>query len=172
MTSPNPIRRRRGQRAGGQLLSDLRVEIGHADNKASVLVAALGATAGVLSGLLTGRHWNPTALSSPSTGLWWAGTTALAVAFVSLLLAVVPRSVRSDWAPGQPLTYFGDIQRAAEHGLLADALAAAERDPMAGLVAALAETSRIAARKHLWIRTGLVSFGLGVLLLPSSLLFG
>ncbi|MGX1132478.1 hypothetical protein RKD49_004668 [Streptomyces glaucescens] len=155
-----------------RLLADLRTEIARADSKAAVLVAALGMTAGVFSGLLAGRDWTPDALGAPGTALWWAGTAALAFSLVALLLAVLPRYRAGSWAPGQPLSYFGDIRRAVRTGRLDDALADTAADPTAGLVAALTETSRIAWRKHQWIRAGLIAFCTGTLLLPASLLIG
>ncbi|MFE7122187.1 Pycsar system effector family protein, partial [Streptomyces sp. NPDC057654] len=139
---------------------------------ASVLVAALGMTAGVFSALLAGRSWRPGALSGPGAFLWWAGVAALTASLFALLMAVLPRYRASQWQPGRRLSYFGDIQRAAALGRLAAALADTERDPLAGLVAALTENSRIAARKHQWIRAGLVAFCGGTLLLPAALLVG
>src|SRR5690606_5829309 len=53
-----------------RLLADLRTEIARADSKAAVLVAALGITAGVFSGLLAGRNWSPDALSAPGATVW------------------------------------------------------------------------------------------------------
>ncbi|RSS98777.1 Pycsar system effector family protein [Streptomyces sp. WAC05374] len=155
-----------------RLLADLRSEIARADHKASVLVAALGMTAGVVSGLLAGRGWNPSTLSAPGALVWWAGTAALALALLALLMAIVPRYGGADWEPGQPLSYFGDIQQAAQRGLLAEALAETERAGAAPLIAALTENSRIAARKHQWIRTGVLAFSAGAVLLPASLLVG
>ncbi|MDX3747719.1 Pycsar system effector family protein [Streptomyces sp. AK08-02] len=155
-----------------RLLVDLRTEIARADSKASVLVAALGMTAGVFSGLLAGRNWNPAALSVFGTVVWSAGAASLVLSLFSLLLAVLPRYRSEPWAPGQPLSYFGDIQQAVRLGGLEAALADTLRDPTAALTSALTETSRIAARKHQWIRTGLISFCTGTLLLPASLLIG
>ncbi|WP_373034304.1 Pycsar system effector family protein [Streptomyces sp. NRRL B-2790] len=155
-----------------RLLTDLRTEIARADSKASVLVAALGMTAGVFSGLLAGRDWTPAALSAPGTLLWWSGTVSLAFSLFALLLAVLPRYRSGTWVPGQPLSYFGDIHEAVRHGHLEKALADTERDPVAGLTTALTETSRIAARKHAWIRAGLIAFCTGTVLLPASLLTG
>ncbi|MDW4908563.1 DUF5706 domain-containing protein [Streptomyces sp. ADMS] len=155
-----------------RLLTDLRTEIARADTKASVLVAALGMTAGVFSGLLAGRNWNPAALSAFGTVVWAAGATSLVLSLFSLLLAVLPRYRSRPWTPGQPLSYFGDIQQAVRLGQLEAALAETRRDPTAALTSALIETSRIAARKHQWIRTGLMSFCTGTLLLPASLLIG
>lgn len=155
-----------------RLLADLRTEIARADSKASVLVAALGMTAGVFSGLLAGRNWNPGALSTFGTVVWGTGAASLVLSLFSLLLAVLPRHRSEPWAPGQPLSYFGDIQRAVRLGHLETALADTQRDPTAALTSALTETSRIAARKHQWIRSGLISFCTGTLLLPASLLIG
>ncbi|MEU1476897.1 Pycsar system effector family protein [Streptomyces sp. NPDC005760] len=155
-----------------RLLAELRGEVGRADSKASVLVAALGMTAGVFSGLLAGRDWTPAELSATGTALWWAGTAALGLSLFALLLAVLPRYSSDGWTPGRPLSYFGDIQQAVRLGRLETALGDTRRDPTTGLTAALTEMSRIAARKHQWIRTGLIAFCTGTVLLPASLLIG
>lgn len=155
-----------------RLVADLRAEIARADSKAAVVVAALGMSGGVLSGVLVGRDWTPSHLSGTGTCLWWTGTAVLALALLFLLMAVLPRYRESTWTPGSPLTYFGDIQRAVRQGRLPEALATTERLPMASLLTALTETSRIATRKHQWIRAGLLAFCLGALLLPVSVVIG
>ena len=160
------------QRLCERLLADQRSEIARADSKASVLVAALGTTAGVFSGLLAGRNWTPAALSTVGTALWWSGALALNVSLFALLLAVLPRYNSGAWTPGRPLTYFGDIRQAAREGHLESALTETAHDPVAALTAALTESSHIAARKHQWIRTGLIAFCAGTVLLPASLLIG
>ncbi|MGW3953391.1 Pycsar system effector family protein [Streptomyces sp. NPDC004752] len=154
--------------AGTRLLADIRAEITRADAKAAVLVGVLGLTSGVLTVLPTGRIRRiPT---SATALVWWAGATCLIVALLSLLLAVIPRYGRSRWEPGRPLTYFGDIQRAARTSELAEALVDTGRDPTVALLLALTEASRIAARKHLWIRTGLLAYVSAAVLLPGSVL--
>lgn len=152
--------------AGMQLLGDLRSEIARADAKASVLAGALGITAG----LIGGHRWSPATPSPTAALLWWVGAASLVTALFALLLAVLPRYRRSSWEPGLPLTYFGDVRRAARAGGLAAAVADTGRDPALGLFLALAETSRIVARKHLWIRTGLIAFGCAAVLFPGSAL--
>ncbi|MDQ0951914.1 hypothetical protein QFZ24_005837 [Streptomyces phaeochromogenes] len=156
--------------AATQLLTDLRGEITRADAKATILVGVLGMSAGVLCALLIGRGWSPALLSAPAALLWWAGTALLVTALFASLLAVIPRYRAHRWAPGRPLTYFGDVRQAARTGRLAAALAETGRDPGRGLLLALAETSGIAARKHFWIRAGLIAFGCATVLLPGSLL--
>ncbi|MEY9837210.1 Pycsar system effector family protein [Streptacidiphilus sp. EB103A] len=154
---------------GTRLLAELRDEIARADNKASVLVAALGIAAGLLAGLLSGHDWSPGRLPPASAAAWWPGTVSLGIALVSLLLAILPRYRKSDWHPGLPLTYFQDINQAVALGRLAEALADTERDPSAALLTALASNSLIVSRKHLCVRTGLAAFALSAVLLALSL---
>ncbi|MCX5204846.1 DUF5706 domain-containing protein [Streptomyces sp. NBC_00237] len=155
-----------------RLLAELRTEIARADSKASVLVAALGTTAGVASGLLAGRDWSPSSLSTAGTVLWLTGAASFGLALLALLMTVLPRYRLGSWAPGTPLSYFGDIQRAYSQGQLEQALTDTARAPAAALRASLAENSRIAARKHQWIRAGLIAFCAGAALLPTSLFIG
>ncbi|MFE2650936.1 Pycsar system effector family protein [Streptomyces sp. NPDC059346] len=172
-TSPSPLTRPTpGVETAARLLADLRAEIARADSKAAVVVAALGMSGGVISGVLVGRDWTPNDLSRVGACLWWTGTAVLTAALLCLLMAVLPRYRVSDWTPGSPLTYFGDIQRAVRQNQLPEALATTERLPMTSLLAALTETSRIAARKHQWIRAGLVAFCLAALLLPTAVAIG
>ncbi|GAB7074390.1 MULTISPECIES: Pycsar system effector family protein [unclassified Streptomyces] len=163
-----------GATVAARLLADLHTEIGRADSKAAVLVAALGMTAGVFTGLLAGKDWAPGSLGAAGLVLWWAGTAALAVSLLALLLAVLPRYRADAWAPGEPLSYFADIRQAAAAGEaeLTRALAATEHDPLHGLARALTGTSRIAAAKHRWIRAGLIAFSAGSVLLPAAVLTG
>ena len=155
-----------------RLLAELRNEVARADGKASVLVGALGMTGGVFSGLLAGRGWTPDELSATATVLWWLALATLGLSLFALLLAVLPRYRSERWTPGRPLSYFGDIQQAVRQGQLETALGDTGRDPTTGLTQALAELSQIVARKHQWIRTGLIAFCTGTVLLPASLLIG
>ncbi|MEU6989981.1 Pycsar system effector family protein [Streptomyces sp. NPDC046465] len=172
MTATDPSLTHTCSAVGERLLVDLRAEIGRADSKASVLVAALGLTGGVFSGRLASSEWTPGRLGPPGQVVWWLGTISLILALFSLLMAVLPRYRGTPWTPGRPLTYFGDIRLAARTGGLADALAETARDPSLALLTALDETSRIAVRKHQWIRTGLIAFCAGTALIPASLLIG
>ncbi|GGV57124.1 hypothetical protein GCM10010277_58800 [Streptomyces longisporoflavus] len=158
--------------SGVRLLAEIRAEISRADNKAAVAVGAIAMVVGLLGGLVVSRGWDPSRLALPWALIWWTGICALAGSLVSMLLAVMPRYRKSDWEPGRPLGYFGDIRRAAESGALTQALTEADRDPTPLLVAALAATSRIAAHKHLWVRVGLLALAAASLLLPAALLLG
>ncbi|QEU92450.1 hypothetical protein CP970_17410 [Streptomyces kanamyceticus] len=169
-TDPSPTYTR--TEVGERLLAELRTEIARADAKAAVLVAALGLTGGIFSGRLAGSEWTPGRLGLPGQFVWWCGVLSLVLSLFSLLMTVLPRYRDSPWTPGRPLTYFGDIRLAARTGTLADALTETARDPAAALLTALDETSGIAARKHQWIRTGLIAYCTGTALIPASLLIG
>lgn len=158
-----------GPGVGGHLLAEVRAEAAHADSKAALLLGALSMTVGLLGGLLAARGGALSGLSGTRTGLLWVGLTALAGSLVCLLLAVLPRYGSSRWAPGRPLTYFDDIRRAADQGVLAEALDATEEDPTGGLLEALAQNSRIVGSKHRWIRAGLAAYCAGLVLLPAAL---
>ncbi|MEV7558116.1 Pycsar system effector family protein [Streptomyces sp. NPDC089795] len=161
-----------GNVAATRLLVDLRIEIARADSKAALLVSAFGLAAGALSAQLAGRHWQPALLSRPGQTVWWSGAAALAMALLALLLAVLPRSISAEWQAGVPLSYFGDIRSADRQGRLDEALSSTDADPGAALRASLAANSRIAFRKHQWIRVGLLTFSASALLLPTALLIG
>ncbi|WP_405711836.1 DUF5706 domain-containing protein [Streptomyces xanthophaeus] len=166
---PDPVAT---DRIASQLLADLRVEIARADSKASLLIGALGMTAGLLSTQLAGRRWHPGSLSGFGLMLWCIGAVALALSLLALLLAVLPRSLSSVWQAGTPLSYFGNIRSADQQGRLAEALAHTGRDQGTALRDALAANSRIAVRKHQWIKAGLVAYGTGVALLTAALFSG
>ncbi|MFJ5261633.1 Pycsar system effector family protein [Streptomyces sp. NPDC088387] len=155
-----------GVYAAERLLAEVRTEIGRADTKASVLIGALGVCAGVV----LSTYWSrmPATGFSRTLGAASALTWALALGF--LLFATAPRYRASQWRAGSPLTYFLDIRRAADSGVLADALRTTEEEQMSGLVIALRNTSDIVAAKHRWIRTGLVCFLLGTIALGGSVL--
>ncbi len=170
MTAPPSAWDEETQRAGTQLLAELRSEIARADAKATILLGMLGMSAAILCSLLTGRRWSPVELPAFGALLWWTGASALAASLFALLLAVLPRYSSVPWTPGRPLTHFADVYGAAKVGRLPTALAELGRDPAGSLFLALSETSRIAVRKHFWIKAGLISFGCSAVLLPSSVI--
>ncbi|WP_236656199.1 Pycsar system effector family protein [Streptacidiphilus jiangxiensis] len=157
---------------GVRLLAETRDEIGRADSKASILLAVLGVSASGVIGLQSSASWSPHRLAAVGQLAWWCGLLALLTALAALLLAVLPRFSRNSWRPGRPLTHFQDIVDAADAGLLAQALAETEEKGETALLLALAESSRIVARKHRCIRAGLTAFGAALTLLLLGLLAG
>ncbi|MCB5911594.1 Pycsar system effector family protein [Streptomyces pinistramenti] len=155
-----------GVQTAERLLAEVRNEIGRADSKASVLIAAIGVCAGAV---LSGR-WEAALTVGAGRVFGGAGSLAWVAAVGFLLFATFPRYRSSRWRTGRPVTYFLDIRLAARTGMLADALRGTEEDQMAGLVTALDDASGIVAAKHRWIRTGLSCFALGAVALVLGVL--
>lgn len=153
-----------------RLLKEVRVEIARADSKAAVLVAALGLGTGLFGGVAANGDWSPGSLPAGGQALWWLGVAALMVALTAFLAAVAPRYGPRPWSPGDPLSYFGDIHRAAGRGQLRQALAATNETPQRRLIHALEVNSRVASVKLGWVRLGLVAFAAAMLLVPAALL--
>ncbi|MEK2489252.1 Pycsar system effector family protein [Kitasatospora purpeofusca] len=162
-----------GTRTAERLLTELRDEIGRADTKASILIAAMGMSGGALMSLMAGENgWRPGHLSGIGAASWWTGCAGWTAALVCLLLAVLPRYRRHVWAAGGTVSHFQDIRTAALAGELSAALLRTERDPFPALVGALSSNAGIVAAKHRWIRTGLALFGTGVLALTVAAVTG
>ncbi|MFG2226056.1 Pycsar system effector family protein [Streptomyces sp. NPDC048644] len=156
----------KGVQTAERLLAEVRNEIGRADSKASVLIAAIGVCAGaVVSG-----QWEAALLVGAGRVFGGVGSLAWVAAVGFLLFATFPRYRSSRWRTGLPVTYFLDVRLAARTGMLADALRGAEDDQLAGLVTALGDASGIAAAKHRWIRMGLSCFALGAVALVLGVL--
>ncbi|MET8541088.1 Pycsar system effector family protein [Kitasatospora sp. NPDC004799] len=162
-----------GIRTAERLLVDLRDEIGRADTKASILIAAMGMSSGALVSLMAGADgWRPGHLSGIGASAWWVGCAGWTAALLSLLLAILPRYQRRSWSADGTVTHFQDIRVAALAGELSEALLRTDRDPLPALVDALSSNSKIVAAKHRWIRTGLAFFGAGVLALALAAVMG
>ncbi|HZG06241.1 MAG TPA: Pycsar system effector family protein [Streptomyces sp.] len=158
-----------GVRAGERLLAELRAEIGRADAKAAVLVAAMGVSTAAWTGAVAvAGTWEPGRPAWPGLLLWWTGCLAWAASLACLLAAVAPRYRRGSWTPGDTLAYFHDIREAAEADELREALRRTEERPLDSLVDALTDTSRIAAAKHRWVRAALACFAVGFALVPAG----
>ncbi|TDC20497.1 hypothetical protein E1265_21935 [Streptomyces sp. 8K308] len=155
-----------GVMAGERLLAEMREEIGRSDNKASILIGAVGVCSGVIA---SGAHVPGAAWAA---FLWWAGCAGWVVALAFLLVATFPRYRRSRWQRDQPVTYFLDVRRAARTGQLPEALRNTEADPLAGLTIALDNTSAIITAKHRCIRAGLTAWALGAACLVTALASG
>jgi Family of unknown function (DUF5706) len=91
------------------LLSGVREEIGRADAKASILLAASGVAAGALvAGLIAGA-WTPLKLQAAIQWVWWLGVVESAIGICCLALAVYPREEKNDSGATWTVTYYGDV---------------------------------------------------------------
>lgn len=130
-----------------RMLDEALTELGHEENKASRVLAALAVTTGALvAGFFAGR-WRPASMELFGTGLWLLGglVLLLALAFVGLAVMTSPRLVAP--APTGPPTFQN----------LLDEVAQRERDPAGRLWAVRAAL----ATKRRLLGYGLVLAGAG-----------
>jgi hypothetical protein len=75
-----------------RLLDEAMTELGHQENKATRVLAALTVATGVLVAGLFAGGWRPASLDTLGTGLWMAGGLALilALAFVGVAVMISP----------------------------------------------------------------------------------
>ena len=91
-----------------QMLSEAREDVTRADQKASVLLAALGiGFAAVLGGQLAG-HFDSSKLSPYGQIFWWAGVIAAVASVVLAAISLWPRYKLND-RPEHGITYWGHI---------------------------------------------------------------
>ncbi|MEU4232405.1 Pycsar system effector family protein [Nonomuraea sp. NPDC026600] len=77
------------------ILTDLRAEIGRADQKAAVMLATAGVGVGALAGALLAGSWNPGKLPAGVAWLWWLGVVLCSMGIIGLAAAIYPRSARA-----------------------------------------------------------------------------
>ncbi|MFD1535454.1 Pycsar system effector family protein [Nonomuraea guangzhouensis] len=77
------------------VLTDLRAEIGRADQKAAVMLATAGVGVGALGGALLAGSWNPGKLPAGVAWLWWLGIVLCSMGIIGLAAAIYPRSVHA-----------------------------------------------------------------------------
>lgn len=91
------------------LLSETREELTRVDNKASVLLAAVGIVLGALIGGLTGSAWTPLSLNGAIQWLWWVGTAAGSVGVFSIAATVYPRIYQRRIQYPGAIAYYGHL---------------------------------------------------------------
>lgn len=99
---------KKDQESVRQMLAEARDDVSHADQKASVILAALGIGFGaVLGGQLAG-NFDSGNLSIPGEVVWWAGVFLAGASVVLAVLAVWPR-YKVDDSPQYGITYWGHV---------------------------------------------------------------
>ncbi|WP_413230926.1 Pycsar system effector family protein [Occultella kanbiaonis] len=140
------------------MLAEARAEVGTADAKASILLAALGVGFGALiAGLLAG-DWEPADLEGLAEALWWIGAGFATASIVCAALAVWPRYVRSDASNG--VHYWG---HAATYKRLEDLAcvldSSSHEDGRQRTRHQLWALSKIVSRKYTFVRSAIVTAG-------------
>ncbi|WDZ90665.1 Pycsar system effector family protein [Nocardiopsis sp. HUAS JQ3] len=145
------------------LLSDTRDEIGRADQKAAILLAASGVAASILSASVLDGRWAPTGLSPFSAVLWWIGSASGACAMVAFTLAVFPKT-RDRTAMAHPnlVRFYDDVLRINREDRLEQALRWSSTMELQRLIGQLKTLSAIAVRKYRLIQVGTVAMATAV----------
>lgn len=136
------------------MLTEARSEVAQADQKASMLLAALGIGFGlVLSGQLAG-DWSPENLSTTGEWAWWVGATCAATSVAVAAAAIWPRFHADDVRNG--IAYWGHV---AAYSSIEEFDAAFDGEAMGVHERTrhqLWHLSRVVARKYALIRWAMV----------------
>lgn len=137
------------------LLASTRDELNRVDSKASLLLAAVGATIGALLACFTGSNWTPMSLAIGEQVLWWAGMAVATVGVFLISASVYPR-FRQRRTPHPDLpAYYGDVAAFPDIGTFRRAIGkppdAAER-----LSDQVYVVARITQAKYVQLQRGLL----------------
>jgi hypothetical protein len=151
-----------------RLLAETREELGKADGKAQILLAASGVVIGVVLGGAIGGDWSPANLQRCARVIWWIGVGAAALGIGALGFAIFPRLLQSDNAR---ITYFEDVLRHRDCAALTDALnSEAERGDRD--VEQLLRLSRVAHRKYAAVQVAISALLVAILFCSAAALLG
>jgi len=158
-------RQRRAQSALVEsLLREAREELGRADNKASILLAASGVVVGALIAAVLAGSWSPSELSVLTAYIWWVACGFLVAGIALLGVAIYPRTRRASKLPDF-VAYFGDVVVLSRRTDLERALAKTARGLGDRDVDQLELISGIVSTKYNYLRLALIAFALGAALL-------
>lgn len=168
MTSSDSSLSPEGRTLADDLLREAREELIRADNKAQILLAAVGVIIGVLLGGVIAGDWQPSTLSCMGETLWWLGVVAAAAGISLLVAAITPRPGSGD--PSRA-TYFLDFAGMNEP---ADAIRAINAQAPRGdrTVQQLIAVSTIARRKYVLIQWALLALLIATCLCVAGVVVG
>ncbi|MCO8275523.1 hypothetical protein M1L60_33560 [Actinoplanes sp. TRM 88003] len=148
-----------------RLLDEALVELGHEENKAARLMAALTVASGaIVTGFFAGR-WSPVNLPTVASIVWWLGA-AVAVGALGLVGRAATYGDRPDTRVPVPGPLVG-----ADLAILRQWALAVAHNPDEDPVARLWRTRRTIGRKRSLVRWGLIAMptGLAICLLGGFL---
>lgn len=140
------------------MLAEARTEVSSADQKASIILAALGIGFGVVLGGLLAGDWTP---SDQGAGewAWWVSAALALLSVVVAAAAVWPRY--SKRASGV-IHYWGDVARLSSAEDLSKELNTTPPIQRQRTLDQLWHLSRIVVAKYTFIRVALIAAGLAV----------
>jgi len=147
-----------------RMLEEARDDVKHADQKASVLLAALGIGFGAVLGGQLSAGWDSSSLSACGQVLWWVGVAVAVLAVAASALAVWPR-YRLDDRPKYGVTYWGHAAAFDDPHQLRTALEEQEVNSTARVAHQLWSLSHVVLKKYRFVRAALVMAATSGLLL-------
>jgi Family of unknown function (DUF5706) len=139
------------------LHANTREDLGRADSKAALLLAAIGVVIAALVGGITSSHWSPMSMGTGEQALWWAGVAAAAVSMVLISASVYPRiNRRGTPAAGLP-TFYGDVAAYPDIDAFRRDISNAP-DVTERLIYQTYVLARVVRAKYVLLRRGLLSF--------------
>ena len=144
-----------------KLLAETRDELARTDQKASILLAAVGVAVGGTAAAFVQIRFSPSALANSVEWLWWVGLALLATATAVLGVAVMPVLARTTTGSAR---FFSDIARfeGTNADLLETVARDASRQPERDL-RQLRFLAEVVHRKYVLIRSAIWSAGSGLL---------
>jgi hypothetical protein len=153
-----------------RMLDEARTEVGIADHKASMVLAAIGVAFGAVLGGLLANDWRPSKLEGFGKPLWWVAAVMVLSAVSAAGLAVWPRYSKASTSAG--VHYWGHVVTFASEGELFDALDRQPPDDLARTRHQLWHMSRVVDRKYRCVRWALGLSAIASLLFLLSVALG
>lgn len=147
-----------------RMLDEAREDVKHADQKASVLFAALGIGFGAVLGGQLSAGWDSSTLSTCGRVFWWTGAVLAILSVAASALAVWPRYTLDD-RPTYGITYWGHVAAFDDPKQVQTALETQQTTSMSRASHQLWSLSRIVLKKYRCVRLALLSAGASGLLL-------
>ncbi|GAA2849983.1 hypothetical protein GCM10010517_07440 [Streptosporangium fragile] len=138
------------------LLSEVRAEIGRADQKAAILLAAVGVAVGAVIGGVLGGRWKPDDISNSAEWLWWVGVGLCTLGVLCLGKVIYPRSAEAVKRTASQPVYLRDFTERAISGIERRGLAGAARENADLLGEQVRRLGVIVDVKYMFIRRGML----------------
>lgn len=149
------------------LLAEARDDVKHADQKASLLLAALGIGFGAIVGGQLSAGWDSASLGVAGQFLFWMGVTAAVASVAGCAWAIWPRYDLSD-EPRFGITYWGHVAAYKDLDHLRDALRVAY-SAKARTEHQLWKISGLVLTKYRCIRAAIISAAAAAVLLFAAI---
>jgi hypothetical protein len=150
------------------LLRETREEVTRADGKASTLLAAVVVVSGLFVASTLAGQWSPLGLRPAAQVACWLAVIVIAAGIVLLCACIYPNV--SNQLTKDVLGYFGHVMLYQTRQELIEALRTHGETPLIRLSDQLFVISRIVRRKYDFMRYGIWSLAVGVVLLVASFL--